>query len=233
LNAKEKIVIAIDGPAGSGKSTTAKLVAKTLGYQYIDTGAMYRTLAFKVIKSGIKIDDVDKISRLAKSVKINFERLNDEQHIFLNGEDVTEEIRTPEVTNASSPISAIPAVREVMVDLQRKIGKNVGIVMEGRDIGTVVFPDADVKIFLIASLNERAKRRQADLQKKNINVDIYNLEREILTRDVRDSSRNNSPLIKARDAREIDTTDITIDDQVKRILDIVQAKCGISPKGSD
>jgi CMP/dCMP kinase len=233
LNSKEKIVIAIDGPAGSGKSTTAKMVSKALDYQYIDTGAMYRAFALKVIKSGIKIDDADKISKLVKGIKINFEKVDDSQHIFLNGEDVTEEIRTPEVTNASSPISAFPAVREVMVDLQRRMGRNGGIVMEGRDIGTVVFPEADVKIFLIASLNERAKRRQADLLKKGVVIDVYDLEREILSRDVRDSSRNNSPLTRAKDAKDIDTTDITLEEQVKKILQIVQTKCGISPKESD
>jgi CMP/dCMP kinase len=224
LNSKDKIIIAIDGPAGSGKSTTARLAAKNLGLIYIDTGAMYRAVALKVIKSGCKIDDVEKITKIVKSIKINFERVEEEQRIFLNGDDVSEEIRTPEVTNASSPVSAIPAVREVMVELQRKLGKNGGVVMEGRDIGTVVFPEADFKFFLIASLGERAKRRFAEMQKKGMNVNLYDLEKEILARDVRDTSRDTSPLVKAKDAFEIDTTGLSIDEQVGKILSIVNEK---------
>jgi CMP/dCMP kinase len=224
LNSKEKTIIAIDGPAGSGKSTTAKLVAKELNLIYVDTGAMYRAVALKVLKTDCKFDEIEKITKIVKAIKVHFERIVDEQHIFLNDDDVSEEIRTPEVTNASSPISAIPVVREVMVELQRKLGKNGGVVMEGRDIGTVVFPEADFKFFLIASLGERAKRRFSEMQKKGINVDLYELEKEILARDVRDSSRNDSPLVKAKDAIEIDTTGLSIEEQVNNILRIVKDK---------
>jgi CMP/dCMP kinase len=226
LSIKEKLIIAIDGPAGSGKSTTAKLTAKTLDYQYIDTGAMYRAVGLQVLKNGIGLEDEDKISKIAKSVKINFEKIENEQHIFLNEQDITEEIRTPEISDAASRISTYAQVREAMVDMQRKMGKNGGIVMEGRDIGTVVFPDAEVKVFLVASLHERAKRRHAELTQKGIEVDLYNLEKEILARDVRDSSRNNSPLTKAKDSVELDTTDLSIDEQVNRIVELVKERTG-------
>jgi CMP/dCMP kinase len=226
LSLKEKLIIAIDGPAGSGKSTTAKLAAKALDYQYIDTGAMYRAVGLQAIKTGIELQDEEKLSKIAKNVKINFEKIDDEQHVFLNEQDITEEIRTPEISDAASRISTFATVRESMVELQRKMGKNGGIVMEGRDIGTVVFPDADIKIFLVASLHERAKRRYAELMQKGMEVDLYNLEKEILARDVRDSSRSNSPLSKAKGSVELDTTDLSIDEQVNRIVEIVKERTG-------
>jgi CMP/dCMP kinase len=226
LSSKEKLIVAIDGPAGSGKSTTAKLVSKALDYQYIDTGAMYRAVALQALKNEIGIEEEDKISRMVKSVKINFEKKDDDQRIFLNEQDITEEIRTPEISDAASRISTHASVRESMVEQQKRMGKNGGIVMEGRDIGTVVFPEAEVKIFLIASLHERAKRRYAELQQKGIEVDLYNLEKDILSRDVRDSSRSNSPLTKAKNSIELDTTNLNIDEQVNRIVEIVKERTG-------
>jgi len=225
-NAK-KISIAIDGPAGSGKSTTAKLTAKALDLQYIDTGAMYRAVALKVIQSGTDPEDVEKISKLVKNVKIGFETENEILKVILDGEDVTEAIRTPEVTNLSSPVSALFPVREALVEMQKKYGRNGGVVMEGRDIGTVVMPGAEVKIFLIASLHERTKRRHLELQSKGIEKDFYELEKEILARDVRDSSRSNSPLLKAHDALELDTTNLSVEEQVEKIVSIAKERINL------
>jgi len=184
---------------------------------------MYRAVALKIIKSNINPSNEKAVSELIKAIKINFETEGDSLKVMLDGEDVTEAIRTIEVTNLSSEISTIQSVRETLVDLQKKLGKGGGIVMEGRDIGTVVLPNADVKIFLIASLQERTKRRHLELQKKGIEKDLYELEKEILARDVRDASRNNSPLKKADDAIELDTTSLSIDDQVNEIVSIAKS----------
>jgi cytidylate kinase len=219
----KKISIAIDGPAGSGKSTTAKLVAKELDLQYIDTGAMYRAAALKIIKSNINPNNEKAVFELIKTIKINFETENDSLKVILEDEEVTETIRSLEVTELSSEISTIQSVRETMVDLQKKLCKGGGVVMEGRDIGTVVMPNADIKIFLIASLQERTKRRHLELQKKGVEKDFYELEKEILARDVRDSSRSNSPLKKADDAIELDTTALSIEEQVKEIVSIAKS----------
>ena len=218
----KKISIALDGPAGSGKSTTAKLVAKELDLQYVDTGAMYRAVALKIINSNINPDNEKAVSDLIKNLKINFETEAETLKVILDGENVTEAIRTLEVTDLSSKISNAQNVRETLVDLQKKFGKNGGVVMEGRDIGTVVLPNAEIKIFLIATLHERTKRRHLELQKKGIEKDFYELEKEILARDVRDSSRSNSPLKKADDAIELDTTSLSIDEQVLHIVSIAK-----------
>jgi len=194
-----------------------------LDLQYVDTGAMYRAVALKIIKSNINPSNEKAVSELIKNIKINFETEGNSIKVMLDEEDVTEAIRTIEVTNLSSEISTIQSVRETLVDLQKKLGKGGGIVMEGRDIGTVVLPNADVKIFLIASLQERTKRRYLELQKKGIEKDLYELEKEILARDVKDTSRNNSPLKKADDAIEIDTTSLSIDDQVNEIVSIAKS----------
>jgi cytidylate kinase len=223
LSIIKKISIAIDGPAGSGKSTTAKIVAKELDLQYIDTGAMYRAVALKIIESNIAPNNEKAISELLKTIKINFETENNLLKVILDGEDVTETIRTLEVTNLSSQISTVQTVRETLVDMQKKFGKGGGVVMEGRDIGTVVLPNAEIKIFLIASLQERTKRRHLELQKKGIEKDFYELEKEILARDVRDSSRSNSPLKKADDAIELDTTSLSIEGQVAEIVSIAKS----------
>lgn len=213
-----KIIIAIDGPAGSGKSTTARLVAQKLGYIYIDTGAMYRALTLKVIESGIDPNDESSIIKIAENTKIELTYENGNFKIILDGKDVSEKIRTPEVTSLVSIVSAHPKLRDIMVKKQRELGKNGGVVMDGRDIGTVVFPEADLKIFMTADVRERAKRRQKELEAQGFNVEIEKLIKEIEERDRFDSTREVGPLKKADDAIEIDTTNLTIDEQVELVL---------------
>jgi cytidylate kinase len=213
-----KIIIAIDGPAGSGKSTTARIVAQKLGYLYIDTGAMYRALTLKVIESGVDPKDEDMVFKLLEDARIELFYENGELKVLLDGVDVSERIRAPEVTNIVSIVSSHPRVRELMVRKQRELGRNGGVVMDGRDIGTVVFPEAELKIFMKADVVERAKRRQRELKKKGFNVAIEEIIEEIEKRDKLDSTREVSPLRKADDAIEIDTTNLTIDEQVEIVL---------------
>ncbi|MDQ1266838.1 MAG: CMP/dCMP kinase [Bacteroidota bacterium] len=212
-----KIKIAIDGPAGSGKSTTAKFAAEKLKYIYVDTGAMYRAVTLAWLRHG-KAYNEESIIRMLDSINIELEQSPNGQRTLLNGEDVSEEIRSPEVTKIVSPVSAIGAVREKMVEQQREIGKNGGIVMDGRDIGTVVFPDAELKIYLVASIEARAKRRQIEYAANGIVIDIAELKNQIESRDNYDSSRSHSPLRKADDAIEIDTSNITIEQQTDLVL---------------
>ena len=212
------MVIAIDGPAASGKSTTAKLVAEKLGYVYVDTGAMYRAMTLKVLKEKIDINDAEQIGKLAEQTSIRLERDNSSLKVFLDGEDVTKEIRSRRITNAVSAVSSIKKVREVMVREQRRMGVEGGIVLEGRDIGTVVFPDADVKIYMVANAEERARRRQQELTQQGIRVKFDKLIHEIKERDRKDSSRNLSPLRKADDAFLLDTSNLTVKQQVEFII---------------
>jgi cytidylate kinase len=214
----KKLVIAIDGPAASGKSTTSRLVAECLGYLYIDTGAMYRAITLKIIRNKIRPEEAEIIGELAERTSVRLEKANDEIKIFLDGEDVSKEIRTQEVTRAVSAVSAIEKVRTVMVREQRKICELGGVVVDGRDIGTVVFPNADVKIFMIANVQERARRRQKELKQAGVMVDLSKLVEEIAVRDNKDSGRDISPLRKADDAIALDTTDLTIDEQVDFIV---------------
>lgn len=214
----KKIIIAIDGPAGSGKSTTARLVAQKLGYIYIDTGAMYRALTLKVIELGIDPNDESSIIKIAENTKIELLYENGNLKVILDGKDVSEKIRSPEVTSLVSIVSAHPKLRDIMVKKQRELGRNGGVVMDGRDIGTVVFPDADLKIFMTADVKERAKRRQKELKAQGFNVEIEKLIKEIEERDKFDSTREVGPLKKADDAIEIDTTNLTIDEQVELVL---------------
>ncbi len=213
-----KLIIAIDGPAASGKSTTARLVAARLGYLHIDTGAMYRAMTLRVLEERIHLDDHETIGRLAEQTEIQLRQQEDGLHIFLDSRDVSELIRSQAVTKAASPVSSIKAVREVMVREQRKMGESGGIVLEGRDIGTVVFPNADLKIFLVAQVEERAKRRQKDFQKNGIEVGLETLTDELIKRDEFDSTRKESPLRKADDAILLDTSSMTIDEQVEFIV---------------
>jgi cytidylate kinase len=222
----KKIIIAIDGPAASGKSTTAKLVAQRLGYLHIDTGAMYRAMALKVLRSNISPTDSASISKLAHSTSIRLYAGNDtlsKVRLELDGQEVGDDIRLPEVTNIVSPVSTIADVREQMVKEQRAMGANGGIVLEGRDIGTVVFPHAELKVFMIADPHERAQRRLKELESKHIDVSLDKLEREILERDSIDSHRDISPLKKADDAMELDTTNLTIEQQVEIIVSRAKA----------
>jgi len=214
----KKIIIAIDGPAGSGKSTTARLVAQKLGYIYIDTGAMYRALTLKVIELGIDPNDESSIIKIAENTKIELLYENGNLKVILDGKDVSEKIRSPEVTSLVSIVSAHPKLRDIMVKKQRELGRNGGVVMDGRDIGTVVFPDADLKIFMTADVRERAKRRQKELKAQGFDVEIEKLIKEIEERDKFDSTREIGPLKKADDAIEIDTTNLTIDEQVELVL---------------
>jgi CMP/dCMP kinase len=216
---KRNIVIAIDGPAGSGKSTTARLVAESLGLLHIDTGAMYRAVTVKVLEKGVSPENSAAISGLIKATRVELERSGGVLHVLLDGSDVTDRIRDPDVTRSVSAVSRVREVREAMAQRQRELGLAHGGVMEGRDIGTVVFPDADLKIFLIASLDARARRRQQELQERGQNVELETLRREIATRDELDSSREMSPLKKADDAVELDTSTLTIDQQVDFVVE--------------
>ncbi len=219
-----KPIVAIDGPAGAGKSTVARGVAERLGYLYIDTGAMYRAVAWRVIQEGIAVSDHSKIAALANRLDIHFEKIGEDQHIFADGEDVTQAIRTPEATRLSSPVSAIKGVRKRLVDLQRKMGEQGGIVMEGRDIGTVVFPNAEVKVFLTASATERARRRTEELQAKGIEADMQQIASEIAERDLRDSSRTHAPLRRASDAILIETDPLTLDQVIDAVVAVHDQK---------
>jgi len=212
------LIIAIDGPAGSGKSTSAKLIAQKLGYIYIDTGAMYRAITYLALEFAA-IHSESRIIELARSCKINLEYKDGEVIVLLNNRNVSKEIRSAEVNAHVSDVSKISEVRKLLVEKQRAMGeKGSGVVMEGRDIGTVVFPDADVKIFLTASLDTRANRRAKEYNENGSEVLVDDIKSNLSNRDKIDSSRNNSPLTKAADAVEVDTTNITIAEQVNLIL---------------
>lgn len=219
----KKIVVAIDGPAGAGKSTIAKLAAEKLGYAYIDTGAMYRSVAWKFLQTG-KAFDEDFISGLSKTMLIDFKPEAKINRVFVDGTEVTDAIRTPEVTAIVSRVAAIGAVREAMVDQQRRMGEAGGVLMDGRDIGTVVFPNAQLKIFLTASVEERARRRYAEMVAKGQQVDLQQLQADIAERDKQDSERPISPLRQAEDALLLDTSDMGISEVTDRILQLVQER---------
>ena len=219
----KKIVVAIDGPAGAGKSTIAKLAAEKLGYAYIDTGAMYRSVAWKFLQTG-KAFDEDFISGLSKTMLIDFKPEAKINRVFVDGTEVTDAIRTPEVTAIVSRVAAIGAVREAMVDQQRRMGEAGGVLMDGRDIGTVVFPNAQLKIFLTASVEERARRRYAEMVAKGQQVDLQQLQADIAERDKQDSERAISPLRQAEDALLLDTSDMGISEVPDRILQLVQER---------
>lgn len=214
----KQIVIAIDGPAASGKSTTAKLTAEKLNYIHVDTGAMYRALTLKIIKDNIDPEDEKSVYNAIRDCKIEFERKNRVTKVLLNGKDVTETIRNKEVTSAVSAISSYKRVRDLMVAQQRRMCTDGGVVLEGRDIGTVVVPNADLKIFMIASIEERAKRRQKELAEKGTTADFADLIKDINERDAKDSNRTESPLKKADDGIILDTSNLTINQQVDFIV---------------
>lgn len=216
--------IAIDGPASAGKSTIAKLIAKNLNFVYCDTGAMYRTVTLLAKKNQVDYGDESGILNLMRDHKIYFVNKEDGQHVFLDDEDVSDIIRTEEITNNVSQVSAIKEVRTQLVEMQRKMADNTNIVMDGRDIGTTVLPNAEVKIFLIASVSVRAQRRFKDNQERGIDVPLTQLEDEIATRDYKDSHREISPLKKADDAVEVDTSNMTIEQVVDRVTEIVNEK---------
>jgi cytidylate kinase len=219
----KNLIIAIDGPAGSGKSTSAKLIAQKLGYLYIDTGAMYRAVTFLSIKK--KLNSENDVVRLAESIDIRLKFEKGFTEVFVDNIDITGELRTHEVNAKVSNISKIEGVRKALVNKQREYASaNIGIVMEGRDIGTVVFPDADVKIFLTASLDQRVDRRFREYESNGINIPVENIKENLVQRDRIDSTRQVSPLQKAADAVEIDTSSVSIEQQVELILREVRKK---------
>lgn len=219
----KKIVVAIDGPAGAGKSTIAKLAAEKLGYAYIDTGAMYRSVAWKFLQTGREFDEAY-ISELANTMIIEFKPEAKVNRVFVDGTEVTEAIRTPEVTAIVSRVAAIGAVREAMVEQQRRMGEIGGVLMDGRDIGTVVFPNAQLKIFLTASVEERARRRYKEMVEKGQQVELAQLQEDIAARDKQDSERAISPLRQAEDALLLDTSDMSIAQVTDKILQLVQER---------
>lgn len=220
--------IAIDGPAGAGKSTIAKTVSSHLSYVYVDTGAMYRATALFVLRNNINPDDEQSISEVYDKIDIELDYIDKEQHIYLNEENVSEIIRSEEVGNAASTVSKHLIVREKMVELQQKIAEKTSVVMDGRDIGTVVLPKADLKIYLTASPKERARRRYLDLKKKGIDGDINKIKKDIIARDNQDMNRKNSPLVKAKDAIEIDSSNMSIEEVVFSILELFKEKVDLN-----
>lgn len=214
---RRDLVVAIDGPAGAGKSTVAQLAAKALGYTYIDTGAMYRAVAWKALQAGMPLTDAGILDAL-QDIDIVLAYKDGKTKVFVNGEDVTKAIRTPEVSASVSQVAAMGEVRKKLVELQRKMATCGGVLMDGRDIATNVLPHADVKLFLTASIEERAMRRWKELQAKGYDKDIESVKAEIAARDKADSERAISPLVQAKDAELLDTTGMAIDEVVQAIL---------------
>lgn len=222
----KRIVIAIDGNSGSGKSTTAKAVARALGYLYIDSGAMYRAVTLYFLRQGVDLAQEEQVRQALAEIRIDF-RYNaatDRNETFLNGENVEEEIRGLEVSAMVSPVSEIPAVRRKLVEQQRRLGGAKGVVMDGRDIGTVVFPEAELKVFMTADLAVRAERRSAELQMKQQPALLEHVLDNLKNRDRIDSTRADSPLKKADDAVTVDTSGVSFEQQVNRILELVKAE---------
>ncbi|MCC6758140.1 MAG: (d)CMP kinase [Candidatus Omnitrophica bacterium] len=218
----EIIVIAIDGPAGAGKSTVAKALAQKLGISYLDTGAMYRALTLKAMRAKVNLEDGAQLAQLAQRTKIEFKPTGQGLNILLDGEDVSEDIRSPEVTNNTFYSARAPEVREIMVKWQREIGQKQSVVAEGRDIGTVVFPNATKKFYLDANFEERAQRRVKELREKGKNVDEKELQKELGDRDQKDFSRKVGPLKKADDAIVIDSSGNTVDQTAEILLDYLR-----------
>ena len=215
--------IAIDGPAGAGKSSISKKVAKSLGYIYIDTGAMYRTVGLKAVRCGIDTKDSEGVASILPTLDIDIRHEGVEQHIFLDGENVSDQIRTPEISMAASNVSAIPAVRVALVDLQRKLAENHDVVMDGRDIGSFVLPDAEVKIFLTASVDARAERRYKELLEKGELVDFEAVREDMILRDRQDSTRAVSPLVVADGATVIDTSKLNFEESVNAVIEHIRS----------
>lgn len=227
--------IAIDGPAGAGKSTIARLAAKRLGFVYVDTGAMYRAIALYFLRKGIRPEDVQTIASLVQGAEITIRYVDGTQQVILNGEDVSGQIRTEEVGNMASATSAIPAVRAHLLELQRNLAASANVIMDGRDIGTCILPDADVKIFLTASTSVRAMRRYRELQEKGMMCNLEEIEQDIIERDARDMNRETAPLKQAEDAMLLDSSDMTLEQVVQAILEAAFSR-GLAPgsqKASD
>ncbi len=226
----KQLIIAIDGVAASGKSTTARLVAQRLGYLYLDSGALYRALTLKVLQEGIDPNDEAEVAALARDTKIELKSEYGAQRVFLDGRDVTDKIRAPEVAEHIGPVAANRAVREQMVGLQRALASHGGVVAEGRDIGTVIFPNADLKFYFTASLQVRAQRRAAEYAAKSVQLPMEELAKQLERRDRDDSKRAHGPLQKAPGAIEVDTSDMSIEEQVEFVLAKVREYLSHQPK---
>ena len=218
------INVAIDGPAGAGKSTIARQLAKKFGYVYVDTGAMYRAMAYYFLNHGIKAEDENKIAEACQNVDVTIAYEGGEQQVILNGENITGSIRTEEVGNMASATSVYPVVRTKLVELQRKLAESTNVIMDGRDIGTCVLPNAQVKIYLTASSGTRAKRRYDELTAKGVSCDLAEIEKDIIDRDYRDMHRETSPLKQAEDAVLVDSSKMNIEEVVEAIAAIVTEK---------
>lgn len=216
--------VAIDGPAGAGKSTIAKIVAKEQQFIYVDTGAMYRAMAIHFIKQGIKADESERISAAVEDADVTIEYVNGEQQVLLNGENVTPYLRTEEVGNMASASSVNGDVRRKLVELQQKLAATANVVMDGRDIGTCVLPNAQVKVYLTASVDVRAQRRYKELIEKGQEADFEKIKKDIEERDYRDMNRDISPLRQAEDAVLVDSSDLTIEESARAILDLIDKK---------
>lgn len=220
----KKIQIAIDGPAGAGKSTIAKIVAEALQFTYIDTGAMYRAVTYKALNENIQLHDAEAIETMLNHTSIALQPSERGQLVFVDGEDVSQTIRSNEVTSNVSEVAAHANIREILVAMQQKLAANGGVVMDGRDIATHVLKDAELKIFMSATVEERARRRYLDNERRGIESTIESLQQEIALRDKLDSEREASPLIQAEDALFLDTTNLTIDEAAQEILKLAQAR---------
>ena len=216
--------IAIDGPAGAGKSTVAQKVAKELSFVYVDTGAMYRAMALYLLRKGVNREEPDEIGEACQNAEISIEYQNGEQIVLLDGENVNAHLRTEEVSAMASVSSAVPRVREKLLDLQRKLARTMSVVMDGRDIGTTILPDADVKIYLTASSLTRARRRYLEYQEKGEACDLAEIQKTIEERDQRDMTREISPLCQAEDAVLVESSELTIDETVEKILSVYHSK---------
>jgi cytidylate kinase len=225
-------VVTIDGPAAAGKSTTARAVARALGFLYVDTGALYRALALKVRNGGLSPDDRAGVERLAGETQLDLSGSPDRPHVWLDGTEVSEEIRTPEVSELASRLAAQTAVRRRLVEIQRGLRARGPVVAEGRDLGTVVFPDAEVKIYLDADLSTRSRRRYHELERRGIAVPLDQVQQELQRRDQRDRSRADSPLIVPPDSRIVDTTGMDVEQQVAAVLEVVRSHPACPGAGS-
>lgn len=228
---KQIFRIAIDGPAGAGKSTIARMAAERLGFIYVDTGAMYRAIALFCLRRGISPKDEEAVSSAVKEAQITITHVDKEQRVLLNGEDVSGQIRTEQVGNTASAVSAYPEVRAHLLNLQRDLAANASVIMDGRDIGTCVLPDAETKIFLTASPSVRAMRRFKELKEKGIMCNLQEIEQDIIERDQRDMNRAAAPLKKAEDAVLVDGSDMSIDQVVSAIIEVAKG-CGLLVKSS-
>ncbi|MCX7779831.1 MAG: (d)CMP kinase [Negativicutes bacterium] len=220
----QKLTIAIDGPAGAGKSTVAQIVARRLGYIYLDTGAMYRAVTWKAISCGLTSNAAMEIIAIAETIDLRLAYIDGKTRVFVDDTEVTGDIRSPEVTGMVSAVAQIAGVREAMTRLLRELARDGGVVLDGRDIGTYVLPDADIKIFLTASIEERAKRRWLELKEKGYAVDLEQLKDDIRCRDDMDCKRELAPLVRAKDAVLVDTTELSIEGAVQTILKLCEEK---------